>query len=102
MNRPLQRMTIALVTSMVLNCILIAMPFFTNPETFPSSVFGKIVHVLGRPGGTFTEWLLPGHDMSQVVLVIVSSVVFYAVLAWLVLSFVFWRGRRTTDRPAGQ
>lgn len=95
MIRPLQRMTIALVASIILNCILIATPFFTNP----SSETRKIAGVLGGPGGVITEWLLPGHDMPQVIMVVVFSVLFYAVLSWLVVGLIFWRNRRTADGP---
>ncbi len=37
--------------------------------------------------------------MPQVVCVIVSSVMFYAVLVWLALSLVSWLARRATDGP---
>jgi hypothetical protein len=97
MNRKLHRIAIALIMSIALNSILMAIPFFVAPETFQSLAIGKIVNALGRPGGAFTEWLLPGHDLPQVALLIVSSVLFYAVLAWLVLTLIFWRSRGTTN-----
>jgi hypothetical protein len=97
MNRKLHRISIALIMSIALNSILMAIPFFVAPEKLQSLAIGKIVSVLGRPGGAFTEWLLPGHDMPQVIMVIVFSLVFYAVLAWLVLRLIFWRGRGMTN-----
>ncbi len=54
-NRSFGRITIALVSSIMLNGILIAIPFFTDRQRFPSSEIGKIVAVLGRPGGVFTS-----------------------------------------------
>jgi hypothetical protein len=88
-------MAIALVASILLNCVLIAAPFLTDPVRFPSSRMGKIVDAFGRPGGAFTEWLLPGHDARQVLLTIASSVAFYAVLAWVTLSLpTWWRSRQ--------
>ena len=97
MNRKLHRIAIALIMSIALNSILMAIPFFVAPEKLQSLAIGKIVSVLGRPGGAFTEWLLPGHDMPQVIMVIVFSLVFYAVLAWLVLRLIFWRSRGMTN-----
>ena len=92
-NRQLQRLAIALLASILWNCVLIATPFFT--VRFPSSRIGRVMDALGRPGGAFAEWLLPGHDAPQVVLIITSSVVFYAVLMWVTLSLpVWWRSRQ--------
>ena len=91
MNRTLRRTAVALIMSIVLNSILMGIPFFVAPEKFQSSAIGKIVNALGRPGGAFTELLLPGHDLPQVILLIISSVLFYTVLAWLMLTLIFWR-----------
>jgi hypothetical protein len=93
-NQQLRHMAIALGASIVLNSLLIAIAFLTDPARFPSSRMGKIVDTLGRPGGAFTEWLLPGHDAPQVALIVVSSVVFYAVLIWVIVSLpTWWRHR---------
>ena len=48
-NRQLQRLAIALLASILWNCVLIATPFFTI--RFPSSRIGRVMDALGRPGG---------------------------------------------------
>jgi hypothetical protein len=90
----------ALVISVVLNCVLILYEVSSadsNIHTARSSVISKIVGGLGMPVGAIMHLLalaapwMPGHDFSTIILVILSSIGFYAVVAWGVLTLLSWR-----------
>jgi hypothetical protein len=57
------------------------------------------VNVLGGPGGSFAEWLVPpGHDaayfLGGAAVSILVSLIFCTLLAWVVVSLpVWWRDR---------
>jgi hypothetical protein len=95
-----RHVSMALVISVVLNCVLVLYEFSTagsNIQVARPSVISRIVDVLGMPVGATTELLalaapwLPGHDFSAVILIILISIAFYASVAWGVLTLLFWR-----------
>jgi hypothetical protein len=101
-NPQLRRILVALLISVALNVVLIA----SGPlaEHHPVSVTSRVLDLLGKPAAAFTQWLVPaGHDAVHVLGAIavsaVSSVAFYGVLAWVVLTAWAWRGtRRNGDK----
>jgi hypothetical protein len=84
----LRRIAIAGYTSICINAILIAIASYPISWTSSSSVIGKIVYILGRPAGAFTEWIIPGHDLIQILVLLLSSFVFYSAVAWIALGLV--------------
>jgi len=75
----------ALVISVIVNGVLVVLPALFDSAQFRFSNTGRIVDALGTPGGFVVERVLPGHGVPQVVLLLVSSVAFYAVIAWALL-----------------
>jgi len=100
-NRQIRRVVIALTASVVLNGVLIAVPFFADPLRFPLSTVGRIAALLGGPAGAFAQWFLPGHGGAQVLLLIASSLLLYAAVAWMALTAWVWLRERPGRRPPG-
>jgi len=95
-----RRITIAFLISIALNSLLFAMSLSINPaKPVPPSGVGRIVDALSAPSSAFAEWVAPrghggAHFVIALIAAVVSSVVFYAALAWVVLSLpVWWRHR---------
>jgi hypothetical protein len=82
--RHLRRWKNALIASIVFNSVLFTVPL--GPRRYQSSPIGEIVEVLGKPGGAFTEATFPGHGGIQILVMILASVIFYAMFAWLVFA----------------
>ncbi len=79
---------------MVLNGILLAVAFSIDPRQENLSRIASIANALLRPAGALTQQLAPGHGGAQIVMLFVSSVLFYAFVAWVALSLpVWWRHR---------
>jgi len=76
----------ALVVSVVLNLTLLTLPSLFDPGKFTTSRLGKIVDALGAPGGMVVERFLPGHDLTQVLVMLLSSLAFYTIIVWAVLT----------------
>ena len=92
--RQLWRMVIAFLISIALNGILLTIDFSIDPQQDKLSRIENIVVGLLGPADALTTWLAPGHGGTQIVVLIISSVVVYAVTAWVVLSLpVWWRSR---------
>ena len=90
-NPQIRRIVIALLTSTAFNGILLVLDSFTDPRRSSKSLPFKIVETLFAPSGTFAEWLVPaGHDaahiLGAIVVSILSSIIFYGVLAWAILT----------------
>jgi len=98
-------MLMALMISVAVNSIIIVFSLLINPEQYRTSRTARIIDVLGKPAGAFTEWIAPpGHDLGHaiiaVLIAILSSLFFYAALAWIVLSIVSWqRNRLGVEKP---
>jgi hypothetical protein len=97
----LRRIVIAGYVSICLNAILIAVASYPTSLTSSSSVIGRIVYIFGRPAGAFTQWILPGHDLIQILVLLLSTFVFYWAVAWIVFSLVSvaMRSHRGTESP---
>jgi hypothetical protein len=104
-NPQLRRIVIALLTSAALNGILLVLDSSTDPQRRSQSVSFRIVEILFAPSGTFAEWLVPaGHDAAHIlgamVVSIVSSVIFYGVLVWAILT-IWARAHREGSNQSG-
>lgn len=99
--RQFWRVAIALLISIALNGFLFAVSLSINPrEQVPTSRVERIVDALSTPSSAFAEWVAPqGHGGTHFVVAlmaaIISSLVFYAALAWVVLSLPVWWRHRT-------
>ena len=99
-NPQLRRVVIALIVSVTLNGILLILDSFTGSKPGSLSLPVRIVEIFFSPSGALTEWLVPaGHDASHIlgaILVsIVSSIIFHAGLAWIILAT--WARARRAD-----
>ena len=96
----LRRLLVALAISVALNGVLAAPSLSIDVQQSPPSRTEKILDVLTGPSTAFAEWLAPpGHGGTHFVVAtavaILCSIVFYAVLTWVVLSLpVWWRNRQ--------
>jgi hypothetical protein len=85
---------IAFLISIALNGILLAIASSVDPRQENLSRVASAANALLKPAEALTEWLAPGHGGTQIVVLFGSSVVVYAVVAWVVLSLpVWWRHR---------
>ena len=99
-NPQLRRVVIALIVSVALNGILLILDSFTGSQRRSPSLPLRIVEIFFSPSGALTEWLVPaGHDASHIlgaILVsIVSSIILYAGIAWIILTT--WARARRAD-----
>jgi hypothetical protein len=97
---PRRRVLVACFISLIVNIIWFVLDASTIPTSYPPSRADKIVNLLGSPGGKFADWLAPlGHDIAHVLggflLAIGFSFVFYATLAWVIISLPVWWRERT-------
>jgi hypothetical protein len=94
------RIRIALIISGILNGFLVAASLSINPRgQDPTPMADRIIGVLTAPSTAFSEWIAPPghggfHFVIALIAAIISSILFYAVLAWVVLSLpAWWRHR---------
>jgi hypothetical protein len=90
----------AFMVSLVINSLFVVIILSTGaPQTTPTRT-ARIVAALTTPSTALGEWGAPrGHDglhfVGGAVIAIGSSVLFYAILAWFLLSLpVWWRERQ--------
>jgi hypothetical protein len=92
-------MRTALLVSIVVNAVLLAIDVSINPRQVRLSGIQAVAAALLTPAEAFVERVAPGHSGTQIVAGIVSSLAFYAVVTWLVLSLCAWwcdrLGRKT-------
>ena len=95
-----RRIAISFLFSLALNSLLFAVSLSINPrKPVPTSGMQRIVDALSAPSSTFAEWVAPGghggtHFVIALIAAVASSLVFYAALAWVILSLpVWWRHR---------
>ena len=86
MKGPIRRLVVALTIAVILNFILMTVASVDPRILASSATTVEILNVLGAPAGAFTEWVLPGHAGIQVVLMIASSILFYTMVAWVILA----------------
>ena len=85
---------VALFISVVLNGIFISVSLRNDPTVYPPSKAQSVVNMLTAPAGTIAEWLAPGHGGKQILALIITSVILYAMMTWCVLSLPgVWRQR---------
>jgi len=95
-----RRALTAFYISLFLHVILLVLGVATSRQDNRTSWSAKIVNMLGSPGGEFGDWLAPpGHGAAHFVggflLAVGFSFVFYAVLAWVIISLPTWWRERT-------
>jgi hypothetical protein len=83
-----RRVAIAGYASICFNGLLIVLDSSHNSWTSSPSIIGKILDALVRPAGAFTQWIAPGHDIIQILVLLLSSFVFYWVVALVALGLV--------------
>ncbi len=93
----LRRIAMALGISVLLNVALFTAGSTVDANKWPPSWKARVLEALVTPGATVTMWVLPGHDAIQVVLLILSSVLFYGIIAWAAISM--WEIIRRTGPP---
>jgi membrane protein CcdC involved in cytochrome C biogenesis len=94
------RTAAALVISVAVNLTLLVLGRFA--ESRPASTAAWIADSLCWPSGALVQWIVPtGHDAAHMigafVVGLVSSVVFYAVLAWGILAVLARLRRRHSE-----
>jgi len=93
------RIRVALMISVVINCLFIAMGLSIDLQRPPSRA-ARILADLTEASNAFAAWIAPrGHDTAHfvggAVIAIVSSFFFYSIFVWFLLSLpVWWRQRR--------
>ena len=89
------RLMKALLLSIGLNAILLAVAFRIDPRRAELSRIERWDNSLLSPAATLTAALVPGHGGAPIVSLALFSFVFYAGLAWVGLSLpAWWRTRR--------
>jgi len=90
----LRRVVIASLASIVLNCVLVAIDFSIDPRQPKLSMIQNAAVGLLRPAEALTMRFAPGHGGEQILALVLFSVVFYALVAWVILNLpVWWRHR---------
>src|SRR5579864_7299091 len=97
-NKQLRRLFLALMVSGAINVIGIILDSSTNSRRYPPSIPSRIVEIIFSPAGAFAEWVVPaGHDAAHILgaaaVSIVSSLIFYAIVSWVILT-IWARARR--------
>jgi hypothetical protein len=91
---------IALISSTILNALLIAVGMGSYPRSVDDSTFQRLTRALGAPGGALTE-LLKGnkHPGASVVLdLLLSAAAVYVVIFWTVLTVLSLLHRRPASK----
>ena len=93
---------IALVSSGVLNALLIAASMSSYPRPIDERALQRWIRVLGAPGGALTE-LLRGNlhpDAGVVLDLLISSLAVYVVIFWMLLTaFAMFHRRPVSVAP---
>lgn len=103
-NPQSRRIFAALGVSCAINVVWFTLDALAGPTTYHPSRLSKIAGALGYPGGTIADWLAPrGHDAAYFIggalIAVASSLLFYAVLAWVILTILAWLPSRAGCRP---
>jgi hypothetical protein len=97
---PFRRVMTAVCISLAINMIWLLLDAMSVHQEERTSMSWKIVSVLGGPGGALADWLTPpGHDAAHflggILMAIGFSFVFYAGIAWIIISLPAWWRERT-------
>ena len=90
----LYRLAMAFLISIGLNVILFAVNFSTDPRRAELSRVQRWVVGLLSPAEALTMGFVPGHGGAQILALVVFSVLFYAMVSWVVLTLPAWWQRR--------
>jgi hypothetical protein len=90
----LYRLAMALLASICLNLILLAVDFSIDPRRAELSRIQHLAVRMLSPAEALTERFAKGHGGPQVMALVVLSVLVYAITAWVVLSVPGWWRRR--------
>lgn len=98
-NPRLRRIFAAFGIACAINVVWVTLEALIDPMAYQPSRLSRIAGVLGYPGGTIEDWLArSGHDayfVGGALVTLLSSLIFYAALVWVILSLMAWlRGRR--------
>jgi hypothetical protein len=90
-----RRVLTACFISVFVNIIWLDLDASTIHENYPPLRTEIILKTRGSRGDKFADWLAPpGHDIAHFfggfLLAIVFSFVFYATLAWIIISLPAW------------
>ena len=89
-----RRLILALLVSVGLNLLLLAVAFSVDPRREELSRSERWANALLMPAGKLTDALVPGHGGAQIVALVLFSVAFYTALSWVALSLpAWWRSR---------
>jgi hypothetical protein len=90
----LYRLVVAFLISIGLNVVLFAVDFSIDPRQEELSQLQRCVVALLSPADTLTTSLVPGHGGTQILALVIFSVVVYTFVAWMALSLpAWWRNR---------
>jgi hypothetical protein len=99
-NSQIGRVLIALGVSAALNIVWLVADGLIDWQKEAPSKAARVVEAFGKVGGTFGGWFAPsGHTVGTFLvgslLVVVSSILFYAAVVWILLSLfslpAWWR-----------
>lgn len=82
-----RRVMASIIISLAFNCLLLIISFVTDPRGGRPNFASGIVEILGLPGGVAAAALAGGEHggAAQLLVMIASLILFYAVVAWLIL-----------------
>lgn len=94
-NPRLRRIFAAFGIACAINVVWVTLEALIDPTAYQPSRLSRIAGVLGYPGGTIEDWLAQsGHDAAHLVggalVTLLSSLIFYAALVWVILSLMAW------------
>jgi hypothetical protein len=92
--RQLWHIAIAFLVSIALNAVILSIDFSIDPRQDKLSRIEDIVVGLLRPAEALTTRLAPGHSGAQILALVLFSVAFYALVAWVALGLPLWWRRR--------
>ena len=78
MKKP--NLVVAAAASIALNLTMILATSSVDLGRQQLTPAGKLLVLLGQPGGLLAQWLFPGHDLITVLATFVCSLIFYAIL----------------------
>lgn len=84
----------AFLISTFLNVTLFAIDFSVDPRRAELSRIQRWVVGLLLPAEALTTGLVPGHGGAQILALVVFSVLFYAIVSFVVLTLPAWWQRR--------
>ncbi len=90
----LRRLAVAFLISIGVNVILFIVDFSIDPRRAELSPVQRRVVTLLSPAETLTDRMVPGHGGTQILSLIVFSIVVYTFVGWVALSLpALWRRR---------